>query len=345
MTSLWRILVLLALIMVPISALSRTVVDETNTTIEIPNHIERVAAAGPPASVFLYSLTPDLMLGWSNGWSETTLNGLGDKARSMKVIGSVGGKTGTESNIERLIMYKPDIIVDIGNHLKTNISMVERVRYRTSIPFILYDGSVSALPHAYREVGEVLGRKEDGEIRAKWIEQRLNKIEKVLSDISDAERPRIYYARGVTGLESGSRLSIHAETIEMAGGRNVAGDAGGNRGILQLSMDQVMAFDPDIIVASDDRFLKTIKDQPIWQNLRAIKNGKILVAPSVPFSWVDLPPSVNRVIGVIWLTNKLYPSRYPVDIETEVKEFYSLFYHVELDKTAINGLLHPSDNL
>ena len=72
MTLLWRILVLLALIMVPISALSRSVVDETNTTIEIPDHIERVAAAGPPASVFLYSLAPDLMLGWSNVWSERT---------------------------------------------------------------------------------------------------------------------------------------------------------------------------------------------------------------------------------------------------------------------------------
>lgn len=341
----WRVVVLFIFTMAPVSVFSRQITDITGVSVEVPDHVERVIAAGPPASVFLYSLAPDLMLGWSNGWPKKTLDSLGDQAKEMKVIGSVGGRTGTESNLERLIMYKPDIIIDVGNHVKTNVSMAERIRYRTSIPFLLYDGSLTALPHAYREIGQLIGREKEGEIRAKWIEERLEKIQQALKDIPYESRPRIYYSRGITGLESGARKSIHAEAIEFSGGRNVVGDAGGNPGILQLSMDQIMAFDPDIIVASDSQFREMIKTTPGWENLRAVKDQKIFVAPSAPFSWIDLPPSVNRVIGVIWLTHKLYPSRYPVDIKAEAKEFYSLFYHVTLDDEGVMALFGSSDDL
>lgn len=334
----WRFIVLLICLSVSFTAKSREIVDATGQSIDVPDHIERVIAAGPPAAIFLYSLAPDLMLGWPSRFNDKIIGFLGEPAKSMPVIGSISGKTGSESNIERLMMLKPDLIIDLGNSGSTNVSIAQRVKNRTKIPFLLYDGRLTALPHAYREVGALLGKKEEGEMRAEWIEKRLDKIKQVVEKVPYDKRPRIYYARGQSGLESGASQSIHAETIEFSGGRNVTGEAMGNQGILHLSMDEIMAFDPDMIVASDPRFIETIKSNANWQNLRAVKNGKVFVAPSLPFSTIDMPPSVNRVIGAVWLTNKLYPELYPVDMKSQIAEFYSLFYHVKLDEKGVLNL-------
>lgn len=340
----WRFLIVLMCLSVAFPAQSREITDATGQSIEVPDHIERVIAAGPPAAIFLYSLAPDLMLGWPGHFNDKILDFLGEPAKSMPVIGSIGGKIGSESNVERLIMLKPDLIVDLGNSGKTNISIAERVKNRTGIPFLLYDGRLTELPHAYREVGALLGKKVEGDIRAEWIEKHLDKIKQLVEKVPYDKRPRIYYARGQSGLESGARQSIHAETIEISGGRNVTGEASGNQGILHLSMDEIMALDPDIIVASDPRFSATIKSDVNWQNLRAVKNGKVFIAPFLPFSAIDMPPSVNRVIGAVWLTNKLYPELYPVDIISEVEEFYLLFYHVKLDEKGVLKLFQSAEN-
>ena len=32
-----------------------------------------------------------------------------------------------------------------------------------------------------------------------------------------------------------------------------------------------------------------------------MRNGHAMVAPSVPFGWIEEPPSINRLLGLAWL--------------------------------------------
>src|SRR5262245_41127681 len=43
----------------------RPVTDSAGRTVEVPARVERVFAAGGPASIILYTLAPELMLGWN----------------------------------------------------------------------------------------------------------------------------------------------------------------------------------------------------------------------------------------------------------------------------------------
>ena len=45
-------------------AFARNVTDSAGRTVEIPDAISRVFAAGPPASTLLYVLAPQDMIGW-----------------------------------------------------------------------------------------------------------------------------------------------------------------------------------------------------------------------------------------------------------------------------------------
>ena len=43
----------------------RSVTDSAGRRVEVPGRMDRVYAAGGPASIFLYTLAPDRMLGWT----------------------------------------------------------------------------------------------------------------------------------------------------------------------------------------------------------------------------------------------------------------------------------------
>ena len=49
---------------------------------------------------------------------------------------------------------------------------------------------------------------------------------------------------------------------------------------------------------------------PAWIGVAAAQTGRVHLSPKLPFGWVDFPPSVNRLIGLWWLANILYPDRF-----------------------------------
>jgi hypothetical protein len=49
--------------------------------------------------------------------------------------------------------------------------------------------------------------------------------------------------------------------------------------------------------------------------------------PALPFGWVDFPPSVNRMPGLIWLGKLLYPSLFREDLTAFTRDFHTRFYH------------------
>ena len=60
------------------------------------------------------------------------------------------------------------------------------------------------------------------------------------------------------------------------------------------------------------------------------------LSPSLPFGWVDLPPSVNRLIGLWWLGKLLYPDLFPEDLRPRARDFYRDFYHVSATDAQID---------
>jgi iron complex transport system substrate-binding protein len=65
----------------------------------------------------------------------------------------------------------------------------------------------------------------------------------------------------------------------------------------------------------------------------------VALSPGLPFGWIDRPPSLNRLIGLRWLAEVLYPDRTGWDLRAETREFYRLFYQVELDDPELDRLL------
>ncbi|MFG1477781.1 ABC transporter substrate-binding protein [Xanthobacter sp. V4C-4] len=319
------------------AAQAEAVTDAAGRVVAVPAQVERVFPAGPPAGLVLFSLAPERMVGWTLRPAPAALAFLGPQA-DKPVLGWLAGRGG-DANLEAVLQRRPDLIVDIGMTSGTYVSLAERVQQATSIPVLLLDGRLTALPGTYRTLGAALGVAAAGAERADWIAGQLGAIATRLQGVPAADRPKVYLARGTTGLESARAGAINVEAVEAAGGRNVVGEALGAGSLVTVSMEQLLAFDPDVIVALDPGFFARMRDDPAWRELRAVTTGKVVLAPQLPFPWVDYPPSVNRVIGVVWLATLLHPAIMDIDLRGAAKEFYRLFYHHALTDAELDGLM------
>ncbi len=254
-------------------------------------------------------------------------------------VGRITGR-GNSANLESVIALKPDLILDVGSTSGTFRSLAERVQEQTGIPYALLDGRFDAIASTYKNLGELTRRQSEAEVLAKYAEDTLNTVLGRIAPIPPSTRPRVYYARGPRGLVTGLGGSINVETIEMLA-QNVAGGSKG--GLANVSIEQVLVWNPDVIVTIDQDFAATVGSDPAWSAIKAVREGRVHLSPKMPFGWVDFPPSVNRLIGLRWLARILYPDKFLEDMRTLTRDFYTIFYHRTPSDAQIDYVLAGRD--
>lgn len=300
-----------------------------------PDAIRRVFAAGPPASVLLSVLAPERLIGWPFEIGNEARAWLAPRLRTLPRIGRLAGRGSTVST-ESLLQMKPDLILDVGTVDATYLSGMQRVAEQTALPCLLMHGELAGHPAQLRVLGRMLGVTERGERLAAWADETLTLARRIRDELPPQKRPRVYYGRGVDGLETGLDGSINMEAIGAAAGQNVAARAG-RGGLTRVSPEQILAWNPEVIVTQDREFARRVLTDPLWRSVDAVGTGRVHLAPTLPFGWLDGPPSVNRLIGVRWLIERLHPGRAGGDpaLRAAAAEFIRLFYASEPDADAI----------
>jgi iron complex transport system substrate-binding protein len=318
------------------------VTDATGRAISVPASVSKVFAAGPPASVFVLALAPGKLAGWTRALRPDEIPFLPPEVARLPELGRLTGR-GNTANVEVLMASRPDLVVDIGSTSQTYVSLAERVTQTTGIPYLLFDGRLKDTPRLLRELGRVIGAAAQGEALAAHVETTLGTIASRIAAIPEAERPRVFYARGPGGLATAPRGSLQAEVLELAGARNVAEPPPGFPGnLVNVSLEQLLLWQPDVIVTIDPAFPAAVRARPEWQAVPAVKNGRIYVAPELPFGWIDAPPALNRLLGVEWLVRILHPKAFPEPLGPRIKDFHTRFYHRTPTDAQVEALLRTA---
>lgn len=326
-------------LLAPRAANSASVNDGAGRAVPVPARVERVFPAGPPAAILLYTLAPELLIGWPRTNRPEEREFLLPDVGGRPEVGRITGR-GNTANLEVVLTLKPDLILDVGSVNPTYVSLAERVQQQTGIPYALLDGRFDGISPAYRTLGALIGRHAQGEAFARSAEDMITTITRRIAAITPERRPRVYYARGPRGLETGLGGSINVETIELIA-RNVAGGTRG--GLANVSIEQVLLWDPEVIITIDQDFAADVPNDPAWASVAALRTRRVHLSPKLPFGWVDFPPSVNRLIGLWWLAKILYPDLFPEDLRALTRDFYSRFYHVTPNDMQIDRVLAGRD--
>ena len=302
------------------------------------HEFERVLPAGPPASADLLMIAPEKLVGLTRGLTPAEAAFLPRSESSLPTLGRLTGR-GNTINLETVVKAAPDLVIDLGYVSKTFVSLADRVQQQTWIPYVLIGGGLADTPATLRKLGTVLGTPARAEALASYAEETLSLLKDRITGVPPDRRPSIYIARGPRGLETATAGSINAEAIDLVGARNVATPDLGERGLATVSMEQLLAWQPDVIIAIDPGFYQTVWHDPLWQQVAAVRAKHVYLTPSLPFGWVDEPTAANRLIGLRWLARLLYPQLFPDDLRVEVRRFYALFYQQEPSDAQLDQLL------
>jgi iron complex transport system substrate-binding protein len=286
-------LLLVALLVWSNLALAGQVTDATNRVVQVPDQIARVLPAGPPAAILLAAVAPELMLGWPFP--------LPDDARAL--LSPAAGKlpqiprlTGREDVTDKIQALKPDLILDYGTISPRYADLAQKTQQRTGIPTILLDGSLTEIPHVVRALGSILHREGRAETLATFAEALL------ALPLNPNAHPRVLYARGADGLTVAASRTDVTDVFARLGWQVLAPDGQGS--FRPSSIDAIRMLDPDMLVFSDPAMHDTVMHVEAWQTVRAVREGHVAVAPSLPFGWVEEPPSINRLLGLAWLEGR-----------------------------------------
>ena len=331
-------------------AAPRVIKDMAGRTVEIPATIKKVYSTGQPGVVLLYTLAPDRLLGWCLRIGDAEAEYFDPKYLSLPVLGLMQGSNNT-ANREEIIKRGPDIILYMTQIGDTTARTADEIQDGMKIPVVTVDFSLDKLSEAYILLGGLMGAGERAGLLAEYCERTYAEVVSIASSIPDQERVTVYYAQGTNGLQTAPRRSAHSQVIDTVGGKNVVELEADTDGRLTINMEQLILYDPDVILLSysmghegtkmysDAGTFSMIQHDERWSNLSAVRNGRVYTTPCYPYNWQDMPPSVNRIIGLRWLGGLLYPDRYDVNIRAAAREFYSLFYQVELTEEQLDVLL------
>jgi iron complex transport system substrate-binding protein len=332
-----RALSLAALLLTPaLAAGQQTAIDGTGRPIRPPAKVERVYAAGPPASVLVFAIAPDKLVGWTRAFRADEAPFVAEKYAALPELGRLTGR-GNTANVEVLLRAKADLIVDVGSTGPSLASLAAQVQDQTKIPYALFDGRLDATPAALRALGRLMGEERSAEALARWFEGELADVRARAAKIPAASQPRVYYGRGPAGLQTGGQGSINVEVLELLGAKNVAAEV--RAGLVTVPVEQVLLWNPEVILTTDPSFWRLAWEDPRWRATAAVEKRRVFLSPHLPFGWFDFPPGANRLLGAWWAGKLLHPQAFDVDLRAKVTEFHRRFYHREPTAAQLDALL------
>ena len=315
----------------------RSLTDMAGRIVKLPEEVHRVYAVGHCIPI-VAAVAPDKL---ANNYR------LGDAARRHLPPGLIAGKAvpaaGMRFSDEEILKMAPDLVV--MEAMPGAAEQAARLEARLHVPVLLVDQDMLKFKQAFTLLGEALGQREQAALLGDFVKTWLDPLHEKAKAIPEKERLRVYYAEGPNGLSTNPSGSSHSQMLDFIGATNVAQVANlPDEGMSAVSMEQLFIWQPELILvwtpgADQLTTWRAVTGDPLWQRLSAVRKGRVVQVPWLPFSWLDRPPGSNRIIGTLWLANLLYPERFKYDMVALTREYFRKFYHFELGAAEARSLL------
>ena len=258
----------------------RVITDGAGRQVEVPETVKSIVCVGVGALRYsCYMGAQDLVIGVEDYETKAGMTRLYqyvnfDKFKDLPVIGTNG-----QPYTEEIINLAPDVIV----MSKSASVKADDLQAKTGTPVVVVPGSDTTLDQDAFDTIRIMGQLYGMESRADQLTGYLKSIQADLDDrtknIPDEKKPSVYVGgvsfkghHGFEGTEAGYG------PFELIHAKNLA-DTTGQTGAFNIDLEQVLAWDPDIIFV-DFNGLSLIgedyaKNPEYYHSLTAVQEGKV----------------------------------------------------------------------
>ena len=314
---------------------SITLTDQAGNTVEITQPVERVISAYGPSTAIVYSvggeaaLVAASYLGAKDPLGSTAMGNIDPRFEDLK---SDDFFNQTDFNIEEAVNRDPDLI--IANARSAWLDTVEEL----AIPIVLYDAETpELLKEAVLLTGEIFGPNSAAQAQA-WVdyyEWVYSTILESTQSLSEEERPQVLFT-GTSPFKIASGEMYQTNLIEIAGGVSVSAELTGYWN--EVNLEQIAAWAPDVIIVPPygGASVTAITEDSEWQILEAVQEGSVYQMPKLVAPWDT--PAPDSVLGIIWLSQALYPDLARLDCREQAAYFFNTFYDYAISAEELDTI-------
>ena len=318
---------------------TRVFTDSVGREVTVPVQIDRIAVSGPMAQIVLFALCPDKLVGISNAWDESAAQYLDTEYYNLPLLGQLYGGKG-ELNLETLLESGAQVVIDVGEAKGSIVEDLDALQEQTTIPFVHIDAALATMDETYTLLGDLLGMPDEAKALADYCRST---YDRALTIADSVEKANLLYVTGDAGLNVIAQGSYHAEVIDLLSNNLAVVDDPSSKGTgNEVDMEQILNWNPDVILFAPDSIYDTVAGDAAWQGVTAIQNGAYYEVPMGPYNWMGFPPSVQRLLGMLWMAKVLYPAAADFDLYTEAAQYFKLFYHCDLTREQYDALVANS---
>jgi len=308
-------------------AQGRLVTDMAGRRVALPARIGRVVTLGslPVLNSFVFAM----------GQGATLINGLADFARPRWRFQTVFAPQlprmptmqlpTREPNLEAILLAKPDLVLTMHRE------SVEMLAGRGIPVVFLAWRRPEDVKACMAVLGEVFATPDRAAAYSTYFDRT---IARVAETLRGAARPRVLYLQPDTLTQP--RL-IAEWWIPAAGGVSVTDD-GRSAESRSLSLEQVVLWDPDILIVTDPQAVAFVHRHAVLSRLTAARAGRVLVVPVGAHTWSNR--TAEQPLTVLWAASMFHPARMRgIDLVAETHAFYRDIFDHTLTEAQVAEIL------
>lgn len=323
---------------------TRVITDVFGREVTIPAKVESAAALGSAARLIVYAGG----LEYIKGCTEMEMKGnpgmpfaYANREYFKNCTALASGGSGNNDYTEAIVELAPDVIF----YQDSDTAAMEELQEKTGIPVIgVYGDAFNShyLTDSIRLIGEVLGTSEHAEKVASAIEGWVKELDELTKDIPEEEKPTVYPGavswsggHGFTGTYVGYAplTAIHAV--------NLADTLTDARAGVEVSMEQIIEWDPDIIFLNPGNMELVNEDyrtnSAAIDSLRAVKEGRVYAQVNFNYYWCNMELAI---VDAYYAGTIVYPEAFAgIDFAAKAEEVFNTMIGMDyLDVLEENGI-------
>lgn len=313
-----------------------TVVDCIGREVEVPADVKRIGC--------LYAFTGHVTTMLGRGDDVVAINnGLRRDVLLNMICPSIGDNpipyTHSSINIEELIKADPDLVF-VKSETGLNPAETEKLD-KFNIPYLVIDfSSIEEQKKAIMVIGQALGVFERAEKYNDYYQECIERVELAAAEIPAEEKVRLYHSVN-EATRTDAPGTLEADWTEKTGVINVS--VGQELRLLEgknfCSMEQILLWDPEVIIVNEAGVADYMYSNPKWASLKAIKDKKVYQMPIGISRWGH-PGGMETPLAILWTAKTIYPEYfYDIDIKNEARNYYKEFFDYELSDETLERIL------
>ena len=182
-------------------------------------------------------------------------------------------------------------------------------------------------------LGVILNKQDVAAKYTKYFDGMVKKAEGIVKDIPKDKRKTVLYGN----IMSFTQPHIIAEWwIPKAGGISVT-DNGRKEERFTYTFEDLLKWNPDVIIVADKKEISDMKADSRMNQLKAVKENKLFLAPTVAHTWPNR--TIEQPLMIMWTLNKLYPERYSDEaLAKDIRFFYREFFRFGLSDEQLREI-------